>query len=788
MASLLSKVSHRRQLCHILRYGGTRIIAGVLYYGATLRLVVAALCVWGVAVYEHISVWFLALGSVIFLSSAAYLWARSESKHPLIVKWLVSVVMLAAMASSVVAAVRYAHSPASEVYRGSAILISDPRTTASGIWVADVTASFGSATVFSRQDIPPAGSTLDIDADIIRRGAQTLLFLNEPARVVSPPSWPWTIRSITRDFLQSVSGHSHSGARLLPGLIIGDTSKLDHELIEDMRTVSLSHVTAVSGTNITIISVAVIGVLSFMSRNRTLNFLIACVIVGVYVFIVGLEPSVLRAFVMGALGSIVILRGSGTRTLSIVAVAVILILSIRPVLASSIGFLLSVTAVCGLTLMVPPLVRRLCLWRFPRFFAYALAVPVAAQLAVTPIVLLAGGTMSAWAIPANMLVAPVIAPATILGFCTLACGLVSSFSAVVVHSVFEAPGLHHGIYHLCEFLGEITAVPGGWCAWWITYIAEFTADAPGAVWPWPEGILGVVLSLLLLGGVGVLLFLPGKYRTWVAAGLLLCLVCGTLIANFSLPLHKDWRVLVCDIGQGSATLVKASADTAVLIDAGPEPQSLDICLDKAGITYVQVIISHFDTDHFAGYPGIEERREVVGVQYSLDGKNHYRSRQFLRRLDPPQVTVVSKGERYTLGSLQWSILWPEAGETGAAEANNLSVVVYMQTPQFSLVIPGDVGEAQQRRLAAYTPQADVLLSPHHGSADLSEAFYSAVSPKFGVISVGEDNTYGHPTTRSIRAFGRIPILRTDQCGTIIITDDLDFTATEDSSHCPAPIR
>ena len=80
-------------------------------------------------------------------------------------------------------------------------------------------------------------------------------------------------------------------------------------------------------------------------------------------------------------------------------------------------------------------------------------------------------------------------------------------------------------------------------------------------------------------------------------------------------------------------------------------------------------------------------------------------------------------------------------------------------------------------LARDIEPADILLAPHHGSRDLDEKFFRAVKPRVGAVSVGP-NTYGHPTGHALRAFGPIPVLRTDQCGTLVLDEEGNFTGSE----------
>ena len=106
-------------------------------------------------------------------------------------------------------------------------------------------------------------------------------------------------------------------------------------------------------------------------------------------------------------------------------------------------------------------------------------------------------------------------------------------------------------------------------------------------------------------------------------------------------------------------------------------------------------------------------------------------------------------------------------ESGTAARNEDSLVFRIDVGGLTVLIPGDVGEEEQFVLAQNLTPTDVLLAPHHGSSDLSVDFYRAARAQLGIVSVGE-NRYGHPTDRSLQAFGPVRVLRTDECGTIAL--------------------
>ena len=201
---------------------------------------------------------------------------------------------------------------------------------------------------------------------------------------------------------------------LVPALVDGDDAGLDPALQDDFRTTGLTHLLAVSGTNLTlVVGFALVVARWLRVRGRWLYVVGAAGIAG-FVLVARAEPSVLRAAVMGTVALVGMGangRDRGTRALG---VATVVLLLLDPGLASAIGFGLSVLATAGILLLAPGWRDALARW-LPRWLAEAVAVPAAAQLACTPLIAAISGQVSLVAVVANLLAAPAVGPATVLG-------------------------------------------------------------------------------------------------------------------------------------------------------------------------------------------------------------------------------------------------------------------------------------------------------------------------------------------------------------------------------------
>lgn len=294
------------------------------------------------------------------------------------------------------------------------------------------------------------------------------------------PAWQLGAKDLRGRYVSAASFLSSDPAGLLPGMVTGDTSVLDEELKTAMKTVGMTHLTAVSGANCSL----VLGALLIAARSLRLPRLpaagVALTGLGTFVVLVGPDASVLRAGLMGSIAVAALAGGRMGRGLSFLCLAVMGLLLIDPGLGTSFGFLLSVLATLGIIVLG----RRMIDWTpamIPRWAAAAWAVPLSAQLLCGPVIVILQPQFSTYSLLANLLAAPLVAPVTLLG-------------TAAVPLVVAAPWLATA---LIAMAGTFSAGVAG--------TARITAGLPGASLPWPEGPFGlltmVMLSVLTLAGV-----------------------------------------------------------------------------------------------------------------------------------------------------------------------------------------------------------------------------------------------------------------------------------------------
>lgn len=303
---------------------------------------------------------------------------------------------------------------------------------------------------------------------------------NDPVLVGRPPLVQWWAGRIRTALRDACTGLGPDERGLVPGLVLGDVAAMPPDLTSAFRVTGLTHLCAVSGANCAIVIGAIFGAARWAGVRRQWRAAIAAAALPAFVVLVRPSPSVLRAALMGGLVMLALMMGRRSATVPILSTTVLTLMLVDPFLARSPGFAMSVAATAAIVLIAPSWTRRLERV-MPRPVAAAIAIPAAAQLACTPILLAAFGQLTPLAVPANLLAAPAVAPATLVG---IACALVAVVSG--------------------PFAGVLAQI-AGLAAGWLAVVARTLAALPGAGLKGPSGFTGlaVVAAVTAVGGLVV---------------------------------------------------------------------------------------------------------------------------------------------------------------------------------------------------------------------------------------------------------------------------------------------
>ncbi|RJO70139.1 ComEC/Rec2 family competence protein [Nocardia panacis] len=610
------------------------------------------------------------------------------------------------------------------------------------------------------------------------------LFASGPPEVAGELPWWQGVAGVVRRRLSDAAAGALSpdAAGVVPALVAGDTSKLPEQVEQDFEIAGLEHLLVVSGANFTLLLAAVLCVTRFLTLGPRTSVVLAAVVLLLFVVVARPDPSVLRAAAMGAVTLLALLTGRRKQALPALCTAVIGLLAVWPELAVRAGFALSVLATAGLILLAPSwadwLRARGC-WRRP---AEALAVAVAAFVVTTPLLIALSGRISVVSILANVLVEPVIGPITVLGV----------LGAVL--AVFWMPG------------AELVL----WCAkpfvWWLCAVAERLAAVPGAEITVPGGAAGglAAAALLAVGVIGLRSRRVRRIAAVVAIGFGAVLI-PVRLWHPGWP-TSGWIVAACDVGQGDGFVLAVARGSAIVVDVGPEPRAMRACLDRLGINTIPLLIlSHPHADHIGGLAGALQGRAVAaiavgpgelvaeaprpanhraahGVSHAASGghgeSGDIRTVIALAHAGRIPLIELAAGEVFRFGTVELDILAPiDSGRRPTQplpndEANNRSIILTATTATTRILFTGDAEADAQRALlrSGALVRADILKVPHHGSRTTAPEFLEAVHPRLALVSVGADNTFGHPNPAILAQLAGLgaAVARTDRQGDILV--------------------
>lgn len=567
---------------------------------------------------------------------------------------------------------------------------------------------------------------------------------------------------------------------LLSGILLGDDNGLPRDLSDAFRATGLTHIIAISGFNIAILTAILAGLCEpFMPRRAAA--LVAMFGIAVYTLLVGADASVVRAALMGSI-FLLATRWIGRPNFayaSLFLAAVVMTLA-NPNTLWDVGFQLSFTATLGLMLYATPFTRwteqrlnryldRDIVKRLMGLLSEAVLITLAAQVLTLPLMIAYFGEVSLISLVANAFVLPA-QPGVMLW------GGLATLSGMLVPAV-----------------GQLFS----WLAWlFLSYtiaLVRLFAAVPGAVVPINVPTAGIVALYLAIAAITWLAKAPDLRRRvldglqqQVAGGALAAGSLGALLLVGSWGLSQPdglLHVAFLDVGQGDATLIQTPAGRQILVDGGQFPSRLMAHLgDQLPFWDRQidlVVATHPDDDHVAGLTAVFDRYAVdqliTNGQGSGQSEAYDALLQAARSADTRLHTAVA-GETIDLGDgVRLELLHPDPAFSADGD-NDRSVVARLVYGDFALLLPGDAeANAEAALLAQPRPlQATVLKAAHHGAnTSSSPALLTAVQPHIVVVSAGPDNRFGHPHPEMLaRAQAQgAAVLRTDELGTLTLTTD-----------------
>ena len=655
--------------------------------------------------------------------------------------------------------------------------------------------------VTGKPETPPQFADFDYKGYLTTQGIYTTMLypeieLLDTGKGFVPMAWLYSLRGHLSQGLGQALPEPQ--ASLAQGLLLGTRGNIPDEVRSDFALSGTAHLLAISGLHMGIMAGIVLSIgLWLFGRRHYLYIWLALGAIWFYALITGLNPPVFRAAIMVSIFLAAELLGRQRSAITALTFAAAVMVAAEPQVLRSASFQMSFMAMAGLIFVFPPLRDRgrkivtKILGENGRmtpaayFLSDSLSVTLAAITGVWPLIAYYFGIVSLVGPLVTLLALPALPFIIIAGSLTAALAIFALPLAQVVAWLAWLP-----LSYLLALTGFSASLP-------LSHV-EFTDFSGFMIWGYYL-VLGLILWInsqrqkkSLLAGksqapsktVSPAARLPGRWA--IAALLALVLVAATVAVN--LP-DDRLHVSFLDVGQGDAILIQTPDHRDILIDGGPSPQAIGLALSQKmpfwDKTIDLVVLTHPQADHLSGLVEVLKRYEVKQVLYPDIDIDSILYEEWLRLIAEKGIkaTVAQAGQEIHLAEgLMIEVLSPTSPLLSGTESdiNNNSLVLSLTMGRFSFLLTGDAQFEAELELISRraVPRSMVLKIAHHGSrTTTSDEFLAVAGPQLVVISVGEENRYGHPTeevlARLEEVVGAENIYRTDTNGTIeFITDGL----------------
>ena len=677
----------------------------------------------------------------------------------------------------------------------------------------------------------------DRGAYLATQGIDLVAALRSPDLIqrlsVAPRSSGTVLARVRRELREEVDrlfGGQPEVAAVLRAMLLGDRSFVERDEAVDFQKTGVFHVLVVAGLHVGALAFFLYWVGRKLRLARAATMVFTLTLLFAYVAVIEQRPPVLRAALMTA---IVVLGSLFYRRLDVLnsaAIAALVLLVAQPLALGDSSFQLTFLAIgCIAGLAAPwlernvqPYARALRGWRDvtrdaehePRAAQFRIDLRSAAgwlaarlplRIAVPIEDALAGGigfALRAWELMVLTLALQIgMLPLMARDFhrITLAAPFANLAAVPLTGIVVPMGFVTLGSAMLFPGLAKLLAAPLAYITLVLLHVVHWFARLP----KWSYRIPGPHLWLVVAFFVFALLLattlrIAHPWRHRVASGLGSVLVaCSLLIALF--PFSPAWsagklEVSVLDVGQGDSLFVVSPRGKTMLIDGGggfagqsnrgidPGEEAVSPYLWSRGFQRLDVVaLTHAHQDHLGGLTAILENFRVGQLWIGREVRSPALAKleQLARDKNIP-IEHETRANHFVLDDVQGKFFWPEstpADPSGAAK-NDDSLVLRLQYQERGILLPGDAEKEAEREMLSDSGQdemrAEVLKIGHHGSKNSTTLeFLAAVKPRLAVISVGEDNPYGHPNAELLERLTNagVRVLRTDRDGSVHILID-----------------
>lgn len=565
--------------------------------------------------------------------------------------------------------------------------------------------------------------------------------------------------SLRRCALDLVAACGGDNAPLLQALVCGWRPAIEESGLYDcFKAVGLAHLVAVSGAHLSIVVLFVAGGLKLLRLGRRAMTVASALFLVGYVAFTGMPVSALRAAIMAATGLFALWANRRNSALSALGLCLLLLVGADPSCALSASFALSAGSTLGIALFAPLLSSAFAgRPRLKKAVGDPIALTGASALATQPYAAALFSQLPLLSPLANLVAGPLFTLACLVGFVAVLLACLAPAAA---------PGLIGAAALACA---PLSAVVGA------------LASLQGSCVPIDAAPLAAAaLSSALC--IGLWIWWP-RVSVGGLAGAAGAVALALLVLRLPLGMPTD-AIVMLDVGQGDAFLVRSGA-SALLIDTGNQDSLLKAALARQRVGGLDAVaVTHSDDDHCGSLSVLGDVSPVsrLLVPEGLSACPCKACSELMAAARAQELAdaliELSPGDTVRCGKFSLTVLWPERLTDDGGNADSLCLLAAWdddgdEVPEWTALLTGDAEAGQLDRIADKLPASgvDVLKVGHHGSKkSLDSSSAARLSPKIALISVGENNRYGHPSQETLDLLDQVgcAVFCSDESGDVVV--------------------
>lgn len=569
------------------------------------------------------------------------------------------------------------------------------------------------------------------------------------------------------------------------GLVLGDTSEISEETIENFRNTNMSHILAVSGMHMSyliLLSIQIFG--KILGKKQA--YITSTILIIFYMFLTGFSASIIRSGVMGIILIISKIIYKNNDIFTNIAISSLIISIKNPYSILDLSFQFSFGGTIGIVLFQKFISKKFLekILRSKKIIEI-LSVTISAQIVILPISIFQFNTLNIYFVLSNLIIGFIIGPVMACSFIFLICLIVNVKLANIISFPLEI------CIKIIILISKISKLP---------YSQIYLAT--------PK-ILEIILYFLLINASFFIYYIYTtkkitptvkrikniiamikfyiKYRIEKRTKIVIkrVIAFGIILIIIIQLIPKNFKIHFLDVKQGDSTFIVTPRGKTILIDGGGSSYSnigkntlLPYILDR-GYTKIDIaIISHMDLDHCDGIIYLMEKIKINTVILGNQYERTSNYERFIKIAKERKINLkrVEEGDKINIEKdVNIEVLWPNSKKVISENIiNNNSLVFKINYKKFSILFTGDIEEIAEKKILEEnknTLKSTILKVAHHGSkTSTTSEFLKAVNPQYALIGVGKNNKFGHPSENTLKKMKErnIRVYRTDELGEITI--------------------